>query len=288
MGPDGQLRLVRCTLSTEQADLCVWRGASTLYQMPPQWQNWSVAVAATPAGGLVAAFIGPASDDAHGMLMLATCDSLDCPQPTVHEAKEFSIRDGTWQAAGTVDVAVDPVSGSIALGFDDHRDDGGLWLGGCPAGCPDGPTLTRPRTWTDGSYTSRRLDIVASTTGPVAVLTALADERHPATLVLCADPACSEERWAGSDWSSAWPLVDGAGDAFIVGNQRGGDPVLLNVRAAVVRSQTPEMPEMPVTTFAGEGRVLAAAFGADGRLRVLLTNPQGTTVLTCLTTCARS
>jgi hypothetical protein len=175
-----------------------------------------------------------------------------------------------------VAVDVDAASGTLAIGYYDPTD-GSVWLGSCPATCPDGPTLNPVGSWprfSDGGLASPySLKVVAGRGGPAAVLTAyLPGTTQVAAAYGCADIACTEPLGGlFMDWAAGWPVVDGAGNAFIVGNtHRDGAPVLLNVHT---RRLTP---------LAGEGIVRGAAFGPDGRLRMLLEPlTGGQTLVTC-------
>jgi hypothetical protein len=76
-GEHNAVRLFWCRVT--MARQCEWGGAATLYQMPA----WSLTVATTPDGGVVAGVIAPAKDPLRGEILLLTCRDLACAEPHV-------------------------------------------------------------------------------------------------------------------------------------------------------------------------------------------------------------
>jgi hypothetical protein len=274
--PENEARLYWCEVEPNRDGQCQWGGASTVQALPTPWENWSMAIASTPTGGYAIALLGPGADELHGRVLLVTCDRLDCPQPTVQPVLEIALPDGWW-GAGVVDIDIDRASGALALGYADPNE-GSVWLGGCPAGCPGGPALTRVDAWfaepgSAGSRQQASLEVVATPSGPLAVAARWPGDEPRAwhgTAIDCDDPACVDLHMDMDSWVSAWPVVDSAGTPFVVGTYGEDRPVLRNLDTGAL------------TLLAGTGRVVAAAFGPDDRLHIVLSGPeQRPTLVTC-------
>jgi hypothetical protein len=124
---------------------------------------------------------------------------------------------------------------------------------------------------------SPAIDTAATPTGPVAVFAHPtprdADGTEFSAVIVCDDLSCATSHNGGSTgWTSARLTVDNAGAVYVVTSPApGAPPELLNVRTGARMSLT------------GEGEVVAAAFGADGRLRVILNGPDGIALVTYAT-----
>ena len=236
----------------------------------------SMAVTGTPAGGFAAVIMRPSQTTQATELVLVTCDTLDCPHKTTHVLLEAE-RTDSGQRSGEVDVAVDPVSGALALGLYD-RSTGSLWLGGCPDGCPQGPTLTRvlgsPEPVDAPAPGFVTLQVAATSTGPIAVAATRpigeAAGISSVSAFACNNLACTwPEQSFG--WNSAVVITDSAGVGYLVGSEAFvNTPQLVNLR-------TGETTKLP-----GQGQVSAAAFGTDGRLRMVLVG-ESYTIVSCAT-----
>src|SRR5690606_10917239 len=112
------------------------------YQQRDQWWNRSMSLTALSRGGFAAVIAAPGPGETRSTVRLITCERLDCPQPTVHIVPTVP---RPTQVGGLIDVSANR-SGTLALGYVDRSDET-LYLGGCPAGCPDGPTVTRIGPW---------------------------------------------------------------------------------------------------------------------------------------------
>ena len=251
-----------------------------MHQLPVLWENWSIDVTAIPGGGFAAVMLAPGPDEVSGTLLLATCESLDCPQPTVRRVIDVPLPGG-WQGGGAVAVAADPLSGSLGLGYFDPSD-GSLWLGGCPAGCADGPVLSRVGAWPQFAGQPPHmpsLHMVATSTGPMAVLgmTALYNGAkfgapRAVAVITCGDQACaaSQPYFGGTGFVTATLAMGGTGDVFFFGNvETSSIPMFGRVGDGWMRS------------LIGEGEVVGAAFGPDGSLRLVLDDEHGIILITC-------
>lgn len=273
-GRGNTVRLFWCHLVPTADGQCTWGGATSLYPQPELWQGWSLAVTATPDGGFAAAILGPGYDVGTGRLLLATCASLDCPQPTVQSVLDVALADS--YPPGTLSIAVDPGSGSLALGYLD-RTDTSLWLGGCPAGCPGGPVLNRAfGPLGPGPGNVRTVTVVAGPTGPMAALglAPLADALYnqpTVDVVTCDDHACTTPYAYEIPGSTVLLVSDDSGQVYHVGDAPHGaspvgEPVVTDWFAL-----------SPLLT----GRPVAAALGPDGRLRIALADEGRLTLVTC-------
>jgi len=289
---DRDVRLFWCRLEPTEDGQCRWGGATTLYQQPDQWWDRSMSVTALPGGGFAAAIIAPGPNEATTTVRLITCDRLDCPQPTVHIALTILRPD----VAGLVDVAANPASGTLALGYLERGAEA-LYLGGCPAGCPDGPVLTRVGRWSDlaaGAIVPDRpdLQVAATTTGPAATLGTLdtptatrptADAASgPRTafassegiVVSCADPGCATlDRSLDSFPVGVLLVGNRTGEVYVVWPM-GGHPLIGPLREGWLVG-------LPVTLDA----VVAVALGPDGYPRLLARDDQGPAVVTVVQAC---
>jgi hypothetical protein len=173
-GRGNAARFFWCRIDHDAPDgQCRWGGAIVLHQQPARWENGSMDVTAVAGGGFAAVILTPGPDEVSGTLLLVTCEHLDCPQPTVRRVSDVPLPGG-WQGGGSVAIAADPHSGNLALGYFDPTD-GSLLLGGCPAGCADGPVMNPAGAWPQYDAQAHppslpSLDLVATSTGPVAVL----------------------------------------------------------------------------------------------------------------------
>jgi hypothetical protein len=73
-GKHNDVRLMWCRLTANE--MCEWGGADSLYQMPSPWEVWSLAVAATADGGVVAAVIAPGTEPDQGQVLVLRCARL--------------------------------------------------------------------------------------------------------------------------------------------------------------------------------------------------------------------
>jgi hypothetical protein len=282
-GPNSGARFYWCRLVANSDGQCTWGGAMTLHTQ----DSWSMSVAATPDGGFVAALLGLDKDGGVGQLFLVTCDQLDCPQPTSRPVLTVPIAD-PWQG-GIVDVAVDRASGDVAVSYYDQTQ-GALWLGGCPAGCADGPRMARigsiPTVPSDTlAPLARDVDTAMTRDGPIALVrgTAAPDSFAGAgeivSVITCGDLACAGSQHVETSAGRSVRLaVDSAGVAFLVGNL---SPDVAPVPRNVTMLENVSTGASTMLTVAGD--VVAAAFDGRNRLRVLLNGPQGLTLVACAT-----
>jgi hypothetical protein len=300
--PDGTLlalgyrgrdvRLFWCRLEPTEDGQCRWGGATTLHRQPDQWWDRSMSVTALPDGGFAAAIIAPGPNDATTTVRLITCDRLDCPQPTVHIALTILRPD----VAGLVDVSANPASGTLTLGYL-NRSDEELYLGGCPAGCPDGPVLTRVGRWPDlaaGAFVPDRpdLQVAATATGPAATLGTIdaptaawptagampgpltAFASPDVIVVSCADSGCATPDRSLDSFPMGVMLVGSrTGEVYVVGSIS-GHPFIGPLSEGWLVG-------LPSTL----DTVVAAALGPDGYPRLLTHDDQGPAVVTLVRMC---
>ena len=282
--PDQTVRLFWCQLEPTDDGQCRWGGQTTLYQLPDQWWELSMAVTALPGGGFAAAILAPGLGETTITVRLITCERLDCPQPTVHIAL-FTERPAV--PGSVVDIAVDSTTGNLALGYLDRTDDS-LHLGGCQARCPDGPTMNWVGRWRELVYDTDApdhpdLQVLATATGPTAALTSfdalssfrLYTEVSPGVVkeittrvtavMTCDNPGCYTFRRSHlTVGMEAMTLVANPGaEAYLVGTWRNH----LMVK--------PLHGEWSTGWPFDVGTVAAAAHGPDGRLRLLTHDDQG-------------
>jgi len=275
------VRVFGCRLVPNPDGQCQWSGATSLYRQPDLWQQWSMDVAALPGGGFAAVMVAPGGNDASVSVRLAVCDRVDCPQPTVHTV--LTVPRPDLSNGGTVAVAADPASGNLALGYLDGTD-GSLWLGGCPPGCADGPTLNRAGARPEYGNNSPvltipSLQVVATPTGPVAVLgtevvlSSLDIVPQVSAVVACYDVGCATSDVVA--WNrllvTAALAVDASGEVHIIGSATTGTYLLVGTVPG----------ERLLGSSLVSGGVVAAAAGADGRLRIVLLDDQGLALVTC-------
>lgn len=287
---DQGVRLFWCRLEPTDDGQCRWGGATTLYQQSDQWWNRSMAVTALPNGGFAAAIVTPVPGETRAPVRLITCERLDCPQPTVHTVPTYP---RPADVGGLIDIAADPSSGTLAVGYVDRIDEA-LYLGGCPPGCPDGPTVTRIGRWPDlspeASVPDRpALQVAASATGPAAVLRsidartarpavdpaqgALTPLAAPAAIVVsCDDPGCTTSRRSLQSYPSKTVtlVTNQAGQVYVIGMSWPGN----QLHAWPLTESYYYVSPLP------PGPLVAAALGPDGRLRLLTADDQGPALVT--------
>ncbi|MBX6749175.1 MAG: hypothetical protein IRY85_05790 [Micromonosporaceae bacterium] len=286
--PEQPVRLVWCRLAPSDDGQCRWGGAITLYEPPDQEWDRSMSVTALPGGGFAAVIAAPGPGETRSTVRLISCERLDCPQPTVHTVPTLP---RPTQVGGLIDVSADPRSGTLALGYVDRSDET-LYLGGCPAGCPDGPIVTRIGPWPEltpvGSVPDRpALQVLASATGPAAALQAIGAQltpRPPAdpqgvlpellsamnVVVTCGDPGCITPRRTvqGLGLDTMTLVANQAGQAYIVGST----PDLTFVEQLRDDSSYGWSFDF--------GPVVTAVIGPDNRLRLLFLNDRGPELVT--------
>jgi hypothetical protein len=286
-GPNNSARFYWCRLVPNHDQQCAWGGATSLKTLPKLWESWSMSVAATPDGGFAAALLGPGAGGEGGQVFLVTCERLDCPQPTARPVLAVPMKPQPFDG-GIVDVAVDRASGNLAVSYYD-KTEGVVWLGGCPAGCADGPRMVRVDSIlgvpSDAVAPSASfLDTAMTRDGPIALLRAaaapdsFAGDGEIASVITCSDLACARPRHIETaGWRSVRLAVDSTGVAFLVGKASGGAPVL--DKFMILRNVSTDA----VTMLSVAGDVRAAAFDGGNRLRILVSGPQGLTLVTCAT-----
>jgi hypothetical protein len=228
-----------------------------------------MAVAATPSGGFVAAVLGSGTDDAHGEVLLFSCARLDCPQPTVQPIATVPVDGG----GGVLRLAADRTG--VTLGYLDSTTST-LWLGHCAGSCNDGLALAQVGSWPNHLQVGvADLQVVATPRGPRALVSVPSATTGSGVVwtasVGCTDPTCAEAHGSSCDCSGPMRLaVDGSGQTYEIatGNDH-GPPWVANETSR------------PQKTLAGQGTVVAATFGPDERLRLLLSGPGGTSLVTC-------
>jgi hypothetical protein len=263
----GRLGLIRCSILqlTNDGD-CGWEGAVTLTKDTPLSGTSSTAVVATPSGGFAVATLTFDFGIQKAQVTLFTCARLDCTQPTTRTLLDVPIE----EADGQLRMSVDRYSGALALAYLDPAT-ATLWLGGCQSDCPDGLTLAQEAGWAQIRHGGQDLQLVASPRGPRALITRASDrDVYQATTVYCAGGTCSASDWADCPcWNSVRLAIDRTGQTYVIAGTPTGTPFVANDT------------DSPRNTLAGRGDVLAATFGPDNRLRLILNGPAGTSLVTC-------
>jgi hypothetical protein len=263
-------QLIRCSVlnPTPGYGACAWIGATDL-GAERLLIGGPMAVAATPSGGFVAAMLGSGPDDAHNEIVLFSCSQLGCPQPTVQPIATIP----ATSTDGVLRLAAD--RNGMTLGYLD-RQTPTLWLGHCTGSCNGGLALTHAGSWPhQPNFGVADLQVVTTPRGPRALVTTPSGTTGSGDVwtasVRCTDPTCTQADGTSCDcWGPTRLAVDDIGQTYEIAtdNDR-GTPWIAN-----------ETNRSPMT-LPDKGTVLAATFGPDERLRLLLAGVGGASLVTC-------